>query len=411
MEIEALKSIIESDATAKSFFTFIDKNENEDVNKLRLRFDHRTEPGSIDYGFAIDQIECRRRAKTKLPRFVGNPATLFPAVVSSEQATDEGIALFHASLISSHERVADLTAGLGIDAMTISKGCREMTAVELDPFREKVLSYNAGLMSLQNLQTVNADSMEWIKDHGPFDTIFIDPARRGGNNSRKYKFADCLPDITTHLDLLTSKCSRLLIKASPLLDLSAIRKELKDVSRIWVLTRKGECKEILIEVAQGESLKEYIAGEVDDNGYPDLFRVPEERIGNEGINIIEEDPEKEGWLYEPSAAVMKISAWGEISRRWPLLKKVGANSHLFYSGERAEGFPGKEYRIIDLPDKKSIRQLKGSKINVLTRNYPLSPDELKKKTGILDGGNTFLIGTRWGRKEKPKLLIAQRNTD
>ena len=105
---------------------------------------------------------------------------------------------------------------------------------------------------------------------------------------------------------------------------------------------------------------------------------------------------------------MKLGAWGEICRRWSSLTKAGGNSHLFFSAQRIEGFPGRELEIERIVDKKILKSLKGKKINVVARNYPLTPEQIRKKAVVSDGGDSFLIGTRWGRAEKPILILAHR---
>lgn len=407
-----------ADLTGKSgsmddFFKFVEEHLYDDPSRLRLSYAGKKTDLSFDVSFAIDQVECRKRTVDKLSRFTSVSRTLFPAVVSSEQASDEGIALFHASLLSPESVIADLTAGLGIDAIAAASVCAEVYAVELDTLRSDTLIYNKELLGLNNMEVVNADSMEWIKHQSHFDTLFIDPSRRGENNSRKYSFADCLPDITLHMPMLLEHCDSLLVKASPLLDLKAILNELPGVTRLWVLSRKREVKEILIEVKKEGSLSSVTAAEIDSNGNADSFIVDYSGISDHlavetAISYMDEEPAKGMWLYEPSPAIMKIAPWSEICSRWPELRKMSPNSHLFVSADRVEGFPGKELRIESILNKKEIKSLKGMKTNVLTRNYPLSSDQLKKKCGVTDGGDIFLIGTRIFAKEKPILILASR---
>lgn len=389
-----------------AFFRFIEDNASVSPDTLRLRY--RGASRGFDINFAIDQIDCRRRTRTKLPLFNSNMKTLYPATVSAEQSSDEGIAAFHSRLVAGEERVADLTAGLGIDALALSLSCGKVTAVEIEALRSHLLAYNAVLFGRENLEAVNADCLQWLPEAGHFDTIFIDPARRGEMNSRKYRFADCAPDITANLDLLLSHCHRLLVKASPLLDPSAIREELPGVTEMWVLSRKGECKEILIEVRNEGEFSGVTAVEVDSNGNGEAFQVEASHLGNEGVRYAEELPAEGGWLYEASSSVMKLGAWGEICRRWSSLTKAGGNSHLFFSAQRIEGFPGRELEIERIVDKKILKSLKGKKINVVARNYPLTPEQIRKKAVVSDGGDSFLIGTRWGRAEKPILILAHR---
>ncbi len=51
-------------------------------------------------------------------------------------------------------------------------------------------------------------------------------------------------------------------------------------------------------------------------------------------------------------------------------------------------------------------QLPISQANVLVRNYPLTPEQLKKKYRLKDGGDSYLIGCRVNGK--PMLFEAER---
>ena len=64
-----------------------------------------------------------------------------------------------------------------------------------------------------------------------------------------------------------------------------------------------------------------------------------------------------------------------------------------------------ESKTIYASAEKKHEQLKRivSQANIATRNFPLSPEELKKKTGIRDGGEVYLFGTT--HREKGNVLI------
>ena len=101
------------------------------------------------------------------------------------------------------------------------------------------------------------------------------------------------------------------------------------------------------------------------------------------------------YIFEPSAAVLKTGAFKLIGQRFGL-KKLHQHSHLYTSDEKVPIFHGRTYILKDQlkADKKSLaNNIPEKKINVVTRNYPLSTEQLKKKYGLKDGGEEFLIGT------------------
>ena len=55
---------------------------------------------------------------------------------------------------------------------------------------------------------------------------------------------------------------------------------------------------------------------------------------------------------------------------------------------------------VEVMEPKMIK--KGEKYNIISKNYPLSPDEIKKKYKISDGGNKYLIFTQ---SQKGKIIL------
>ena len=81
--------------------------------------------------------------------------------------------------------------------------------------------------------------------------------------------------------------------------------------------------------------------------------------------------------------------------------KLAPNTHLYTSNEVIDDFPGRVFKIGDFvkPDKKLRTSFIAGHANILLRNYPISVEELKKKTGLKEGGEHYLIGCG-GVKEK-----------
>ncbi|MDE6769972.1 MAG: RsmD family RNA methyltransferase, partial [Muribaculaceae bacterium] len=225
---------------------FIKRNIKENPASLRLKYHGKI--NNFDLDFALTQIESRQKTKKKLPHFINNSCFIFPTTLSAEQASHEAVAAYHASLIEKNSDLLDMTAGLGIDVMTMAQKCSHATACELDETKAQTLRHNCKVLGLDNITVVAADSIEWISETDKhFDVIFIDPARRGEDNARTYNFHDCQPDIMNLQAMLSSKTSCLLIKASPLLDVAQTLKDISHVRAIRAICVNGECKEILVE--------------------------------------------------------------------------------------------------------------------------------------------------------------------
>jgi hypothetical protein len=108
------------------------------------------------------------------------------------------------------------------------------------------------------------------------------------------------------------------------------------------------------------------------------------------------------WLYEPNVTILKAGAYKLIANRFHL-QKLDPNTHLYISDRLVPDFPGRTWRIVQTI---TNHQSPISNANILVRNYPLTPEQLKKKLRLRDGGTAFVIGVRIAGR--PTLLLAER---
>ncbi len=402
------------------FFKFVEENINEDISKLRLKFHNKNT--AFNLPLALIQIECRKKCVHKIPSFISNKLALFPDVVASEQASHEAVANYHSALAQGYERILDMTAGLGIDSMAFAKNGNHVVSCELNDNKAACLDYNRRVFNLNSLKVENIDSIAYLKETDNFfDMIFIDPARRGEGNSRVYNFKDCQPDIIQNIDLLLSKSKSVMIKASPLLDISQTLKDIPHVKSIRAISVHGECKEILIEASALQGLNtdtDILAEAIDlanDSSINSKFSylinplkksIDKNEDYSKKLYANIENIETGNYLYEPNATMMKLAPWKELSLRFPSLKKFSDSTHLFVSEELFPDFPGRKLLITDIPDKRKLKNLKGACLNVVTRNYPMSADNLRKKLNLKEGSDDFLYAGKI--KSSTVLILATR---
>ena len=78
------------------------------------------------------------------------------------------------------------------------------------------------------------------------------------------------------------------------------------------------------------------------------------------------------------------------------IRQIGKNSHLFV-GDSVSAFPGRVFNILCVTtmNKKELKSaLSGiDRANIATRNFPLSPEQLRKRLKVKDGGDTYLFAT------------------
>lgn len=385
---------------SEKMIEFVRSHAKDDVNTLRLKYaGKKTTALDFSLDFALIQIEARRKANKKLPSFISNPFFLFPDCISSEQATNECIAKFHATLLSSCKSILDITAGLGIDDLTFAMSGIHVTACEIDTQKSEALKHNAEILEVsENIEVINQDSIEYLRScNRRFDAVFSDPARRSSSGKRLHALSDCSPDILEALPSIMNISERLLVKSSPLLDISLILNSISQLSHIFVVCFKGECKEVLIDIQNQRSFSGITVIDLDSEGVISKFHTSGlVNFESEAVKFADRKSASDyKYLYEPNAGVMKTGSWSTLSSLYPELYKADRNTHIFLSDALYEGFPGRIMTISSQPDKKGLKGLKGSKINVVARNYPMATSEVAKKYSIITGTDRFLYAFRY----------------
>ena len=383
------------------FFNFIEKNRNEDPGKMRLKY-HGKDMG-FDIDFAATQIECRRKFRNKFRDFLSCSSILFPSCLAGEQATHQAVAKFHASLVSHQDKILDMTAGLGIDALAMAENGAKVFAIEKDLLKAEILKYNATQIGL-SLEVINDDSVKFLQETKDFfDIIFIDPARRNEKGSKVFLLEECQPDILKFMDLLLLKANRILIKVSPMLDVSSILKKL-NVAVISAVSMSGECKELLIQLDNKRETKEIKLQAINLNKDGEIISDFQFFHNCNPLEILDFNylsnltDLQNSYLYEPNASIMKFAPWNELHLNYPELIKIAPSSHLFVSKEFYHDFPGRKMKIEKIIDKKDLKSLLNKHLNIVSRNYPLSAEKIRKRYKIKEGDEKFLFATTLSNK-------------
>ncbi len=387
-----------------ALFDFISRHAYDDPTSLRLRFGHKEDGFSTD--FAIDQIEARRKASGRLAKLLKHERFLFPALICAEQASSSAIATFHTELISSGESVLDLTCGLGSDAMSLAEKASMVVAIERDSWYCEVMKHNLKELRLTNIDVENADCEDWLESSDcRFDVIFADPHRRDGSNGRTYSFADCSPDVSAIAPSLISRCSRLLIKASPMLDIRLAASEISGCDEIFAVAERGECKELLISARPNGVFQKITAINITSEGVH-KYSISSDMLGRgEDIDISMPNELSIGYLYEPNAATMKLQCSDAFAKDFLCIKRVGSNTALYWAERIFDTFPGRILRIVGIVSKQELKMLKGKRFNVVSRNHPLRADELASKLKLKPSDNEFLYAISAGRGKGKRLIL------
>jgi len=370
---------------------FVQDHLSEDPALLLLKHQGKVK---FDLKTAVQQIASRQKAAKKLPEWVANADLIFPTTISLEQSSSEETARSKADHLSG-EAMIDLTGGFGVDCYYLCANFGKAIYCEQNEELAAIAEHNLNILAPGRFEVVSGDGLDFLrKTELQFDLIYADPARRGSGNQKLYKLQDCQPDVVNAWELMKSKSNRILLKVSPMLDISQAWSELAEIQKITVLSVKNEVKELLLYWERGrEEAEKQI--EVRDLG-SDLpgfnFSSSEEEPASSVLG------EAEHYLIEPISGILKAGAFKLFGERFRL-KKLDKNSHLYTGPVIPTQIPGRIFEVIReiSPKKQEIKSLFPSgKANVICRNYVTGAEELKKKLGLKDGGEDFLIGTKTG---------------
>lgn len=395
------------------YWEYIAANAKADPAQLRLAAAGKKY--DFDVADAIVQIESRRRFGRKLATtLTAFDRFRFPSLLAGEQSTSDLLAEYHSGLCAEGLSCVDLTAGLGVDALHISRRASAVTAIERSESLCEALRYNAEGLAVSNLTAVCGDCREFVDkavaEGRTFEVAFIDPARRSADGGRVFGFADCEPDICAMMPKLANLCKLLIVKASPMLDVAAAIASLGVVPRsVIALGTPTECKELLFIIdfaaeAPAEPILEAVTLTADNSGGSSFAFTRSAELAAPAV------PTQPGiaagdTVCEPSPCIMKMAPFRLLARQWGLCG-FGGGTHLFYRPTPPEGnFPGRLYRVLEvLPyASKVIKRLarKYPAAQIATRNFGISAEELRSRLGIRQGdafrifGVTDADGKRW----------------
>jgi len=379
---------------------FIQKNVFVDTNKLILN-----PPAALGEHVKLvaDQIKARQKAKDKLRGWATNFDLIMPPPISIEQASSDATSDYKQTLISG-ELLVDLTGGMGVDCLKLSKSFDKTIYVEQRADLCEVFQSNAETLG-KSIEVVNTTATDFL-DKNELDNsraiAFIDPGRRDDHKKKVFKIEDCSPNLLTILPLLKKRFAEVLVKFSPLLDIKAILRSIPNVETIHVLSVKNDCKEILVMIDFAfDGTPEVKCINLDSNDLEYSFTMSEEEHAEPTYSTLGK------YVYEPNSSIMKGGAFNALTMDG-FVDKLGINTHLYTSKDLIIEFPGKAFEVIDQLTKKNIKEYAmDGKINVITRNYPINASEFKKKWKLKDGGEYFVIGFR-NKENKAQAVIARR---
>jgi hypothetical protein len=368
---------------------FILSNINEDTASLAMKMKGYEAELKLEI---LDQIKARQKAYSKLPTWVRTNNIIFPSPNLIEQSSSEATASYKSHIINPGQSFVDLTAGTGNDSTYISEKFDSGLCIELDTTTAMILEHNLKCFNNNKLKVLNMNAEKFLADNKKtYDLIYIDPQRRNDTEKNILSLEKCSPNIIQLLPKLIKCTKQILLKASPVLDISGTCQSLKHVKEVHVVELNNECKEVLylLDTSYSDAYKliSVILNSKGDINYKMVYSPQIERELEATISA----PKK--YIYEPCPSVMKAGAFNSFGKQFKL-DKLHKNTHLYTSNIYLENFPGKVFELLDVfpVDKKIIKQKLPNKLcDISVRNFPSTPQKLYKSLGFKQGNDAKLF--------------------
>ena len=417
---------------------YIRIHKDDPVRPLALR----PMPEGVNRTWVLQQIEGYQLAKKKLPHwaklFEQGANIHFPPHLSMEQCSSEATAKYKAQCLEETSSLIDLTGGFGVDFSYLAPHFSHAVYVEQQAVLCDVARHNLPLLGISNAEVINAtiDPLPSLKGRESIDGVtkliksspfkgdlegvffFLDPARRDSAGNKVFCLEDCSPDITQLQDTLLNIGDAIMVKLSPMLDITQALRQLRCVTDVHVISVKGECKELLIIMRKDKAPEQNITyhcvnleteeDKLEASTHPSAYPHPLPE-GKGAANSLEieycatglpslqgRDGERLLFLFEPNASILKAGLQDVFGERYGL-SKLHPNSNLYVGKEPIPRVPARQFRIVDVTDfsKANLKRfLKGiSHANLTIRNFPATVQELRKRLKLKEGGNDYLFAT------------------
>jgi len=381
---------------------FISNHSADDPARIRLA---GKEICGYSANFVADQIEARQLYRKRFPRLCADTLTIFPPKLNLEQSSSEATADAKADFMLQEtgrvHSIIDLSAGFGVDALAMSSISDKIVLTEPDEKIRAVAEANFARLIPGKYSFYPLPAEEFLnsfKDSA--DWIYLDPSRR--KSGRKvYGLEDSSPDPVALTDQMLNNARNVLVKTSPMLDIAEVIRKWSCIKNILIVSVSNECREVLYHLS-AESQNEPMITCINirqDKKEVFSFRQTEESSSE----VQYSDPLK--YIFEPNASVLKAGAFRLIAGHYGIFK-LAPHTHLYTSEKIISDFPGRIFEMIRPLEKSDS----GIKANIISRNHPMTTDDIASKFKVKDGGDDFIIAGS-GQLQKFLLLTRKINKD
>lgn len=349
-----------------------------------------------------------RRIAAKVPEWAGIEGLVFPGSLCTEQCSSSATAWYKARMarriMGRAGNIADLTGGLGVDSWAFSHVAAQVLHNEMNRELHDAVKANFAILGLTGITTrcavLEAGTLTSILDGFTPDLLFLDPARRSAEGRKVFLLEDCSPDITALRDELLEACSDILVKISPMADITMAARRIGEcLKEVHVTGSNGECKELLLWLHRGNSGPYSVT--VAECPGPDASQTMSFSPADEAgayPSFLSEAEDLEGMsLFEPGSALSKAGCHNLLSSRFGM-KKLGHFTHLYACSRVPDEIApfGKVRKVSEVTamGNRSLRETgrRFPHCEVTARNIPMTSEALRTKMGVASGNDAHIYG-------------------
>lgn len=378
---------------------FIFNNLQEDIPALILK---GVPFSDVSASEIANQINGINTIQQKAPAMFSK-ALLYPKKISLEQMSSQETAQYKSSIIPEVDTLLDCTGGFGVDTFFLSTKAKATHYCEINPELFEIAQHNFSVLG-RSITCYNKNGLDVLKRLSTVDVVYIDPSRRTKQKKKIISLQDSTPNLLQTWDFLLEQANTILVKLSPMLDLTYLQNSLPGLEQIHIISIKNDVKEVILKAKKGVGIRpEIILADYSQNKWH-TWNAETENIT---INICQSIPET-GFIYEPLGVLLKANKQDNYTNNFKM-QKLANNSHLYISQQRVQTPFLKCYayeQLVPFKIKVLKKLLPEGKVNVICKNFPLQPEQVLKKLNKKQGGNTFLICT--SSKNKKWCFIAKK---
>lgn len=339
--------------------------------------------GVSNAGVIATQVKRLQRARKKLPSYYACRAILPPRAY--EQSSSEECALRKPL---SGESVLDLTCGLGVDTLALSRHFKSVVTIERDEIVASVAKENFKRLGVDNIEVICTSAEEYLaKCDRHFDWCFVDPDRRGESGEKMVRLEDCSPNIVALMPQIREKADRVCVKCSPLFDVEEAFR-LFGECRVECVSLAGEAKEVNIYIDGGAARLAAVAVGVGEVEFP-----YEERKA--AFSPMPESLDEYRYVVLPDVALQHTRLVAQALRGEC---DVWSNGGVALSREMPKGVLGRIFAVESICELDGAfkKMMRGRKVEIYRRDFPMSNGDICKRYRCSEGGSERWCFTRIG---------------